>query len=164
MRNARAGGGDLPGEMDRLSHLRFGFDALALDDDTADRLLSGSLHPADTPRGYAEVARVMQAAISPVSLHGEKAAVEAMQAAMAESPVPERRTNVITKLLSAKAAAIAVTSLISMTGAAAATGSLPQPVQHAADHIASTVGVDLPTPPARPKVEDPKPEPPEAEP
>jgi hypothetical protein len=154
MRNGRAGAGDLPPEMDRMSHLRFGFDPLALDEDTADRLLTGSLHPADAPPGYGDVARVVQAALVPVSLEGEQAAVEAMQMAMAESPASERRKNVLTKLLSAKAAAIVATGLISMTGAAAATGTLPEPVQHAADHIASTVGVDLPSSPDRPKVSD----------
>jgi hypothetical protein len=142
--------------MARRSHLRFGFDPLALDEDTADRLLSGTVPPADAPPGYGEVARVVQAAVAPVLLEGEAAMVAAMQAEMATSPKPERRKNVLTKLLTAKAAAIAITGTLSMTGAAAATGSLPAPAQEVANHVASTVGVDLPAPAERPHVEPPK--------
>jgi hypothetical protein len=38
-----------------------------LDDDTAERLLAGRLHPEDAPPGYAEVARVLRAAAGPPS-------------------------------------------------------------------------------------------------
>ena len=38
---------------------------IPLDDDTAERLLAGHLHPEDAPPGYAEVARVLQAAAGP---------------------------------------------------------------------------------------------------
>ena len=55
-----------------------------LDDDTAERLLAGHLHPEDAPPGYAEVARVLQAAAGPPAreeLAGEKAALAGFRAA-----------------------------------------------------------------------------------
>ena len=50
----------------------------------------------------------------------------------------------IGKLLTAKAAAVAGVVLISATGAAAATGSLPSAVQRVAHSTLSHVGVDVP--------------------
>jgi hypothetical protein len=55
-----------------------------LDDDTAERLLAGHLHPEDAPPGYAEVARVLQAAAGPPAreeLAGEEAALAGFRAA-----------------------------------------------------------------------------------
>jgi hypothetical protein len=55
-----------------------------LDDDTAERLLAGHLHPEDAPPGYAEVARVLQAAAGPPAreeLAGEEAALAEFRAA-----------------------------------------------------------------------------------
>jgi hypothetical protein len=55
-----------------------------LDDDTAERLLAGRLHPEDAPPGYAEVARVLRAAAGPPSpeeLAGQEAALAGFRAA-----------------------------------------------------------------------------------
>jgi hypothetical protein len=55
-----------------------------LDDDTAERLLAGRLHPEDAPPGYAEVARVLRAAAAPPSpeeLAGREAALAGFRAA-----------------------------------------------------------------------------------
>jgi hypothetical protein len=55
-----------------------------LDDDTAERLLTGRLHPCDAPPAYAGVARVLQAATAPPTpeeLAGEAAAVAAFRSA-----------------------------------------------------------------------------------
>jgi hypothetical protein len=55
-----------------------------LDDDTAERLLAGHVHPEDAPPGYAEVARVLQAAAGPPAreeLAGEEAALAGFRAA-----------------------------------------------------------------------------------
>jgi hypothetical protein len=55
-----------------------------LDDDTAERLLAGHLHPEDAPPGYAEVARLLQAAAGPPSpeeLAGLEAALAGFRAA-----------------------------------------------------------------------------------
>jgi hypothetical protein len=56
---------------------------IPLDDDTAERLLAGHLHPEDAPPGYAEVARVLQAAAGPPAreeLAGEEAALAGFRA------------------------------------------------------------------------------------
>ncbi|HEX3214492.1 MAG TPA: hypothetical protein VH016_18140, partial [Actinomycetota bacterium] len=53
-----------------------------LDADTAERLLSGRLDPDDAPPGYAEVARLLQAAAAPADpaeLAGQAAAVDAFR-------------------------------------------------------------------------------------
>jgi hypothetical protein len=55
-----------------------------LDDDTAERLLAGRLHPEDAPPGYGEVARVLRAAAGPPSpeeLAGREAALAGFRAA-----------------------------------------------------------------------------------
>jgi hypothetical protein len=66
-----------------------------LDADTAERLLSGRLDPDDAPPGYADVARLLQAAAGPAEeaeLSGEAAAVRAFDAAQrGRSEVPGRR-------------------------------------------------------------------------
>ena len=56
------GGGDVfPAEMPEDPSPRI----VPLDADTAERLLSGRLDPDDAPPGYAEVARLLQAAAAP---------------------------------------------------------------------------------------------------
>jgi hypothetical protein len=65
-----------------------------LDDDTAERLLAGHLHPEDAPPGYAEVARVLQAAAGPPAreeLAGEEAALAGFRAAGRGSTVAAGR-------------------------------------------------------------------------
>jgi hypothetical protein len=55
-----------------------------LDDDTAERLLAGRLHPEDAPPGYAEVARLLRAAAGPASpdeLADQEAALAAFRVA-----------------------------------------------------------------------------------
>lgn len=57
-----------------------------LDADTAERLLSGRLDPDDAPPGYAEVARLLQAAAAPADpaeLTGQAAAMDAFRTAHA---------------------------------------------------------------------------------
>ncbi|MDP9209732.1 MAG: hypothetical protein M3O65_14850, partial [Actinomycetota bacterium] len=53
-----------------------------LDADTAERLLSGRLDPDDAPPGYAEVARLLRAAVAPADpaeLTGQAAAMDAFR-------------------------------------------------------------------------------------
>ncbi len=132
-----SGGDGMPAEMRRLLH-KLGADPLALDDDSADRLLAGRLDPADAPPGYAEVAAVMAAATAPGSPHelaGATSVLEAFRAADPR-PVPSRRAHMLVKLLTAKAAAAAVSAVLLAGGvAAAATGSLPDPAQRMAHRM-----------------------------
>ena len=66
-----------------------------LDDDTAERLLSGRLDPLDAPPSYAAVARLLQAAVAPPTpdeLGGEPSAVAAFGSIQARPrPAPGGR-------------------------------------------------------------------------
>jgi len=106
-------------------------------DDTADRLLSGRLPALDAPEPYRGLASLFEAA-SGAPTHGETAqkatVVAAAMAAMeAASPVHSaataplsRRRSMLSKLLTAKAAAAATVAVLGLgTAAAAATGALP---------------------------------------
>jgi hypothetical protein len=123
----------------------------SLDDDSASRLLQGLVHPDDAPPGYGSVARLLNAAgpLAPVDEDAAANTVSAMvEVIRASDPVPEtsRRKSMIGKLLAGKAvAAIAVVGLTA-SGAAAASGSLPDPVQNAVAGAVSHVGVDIPHP------------------
>jgi hypothetical protein len=82
-------GGVFPGEMP--DDLPFPTDPL--DDDTAERLLSGRLPPEDAPPSYAEVARYLRAAAGPPTpgeLAGEPAALAAFRTARAPVRGPAR--------------------------------------------------------------------------
>jgi hypothetical protein len=132
-------GSGLPAEMRRLlSWLRD--DPLALDDDSADRLLAGRLDPADAPPGYAETAAVMAAATAPArpdELAGMQALLDAFRAALDAPPQSPRRQRMLVRLLTVKALAAAFTGALLIGGvAAAATGSLPDAAQRMAHRIA----------------------------
>jgi hypothetical protein len=114
-----------------------------IDDDTADRLLSGRLAPEDAPSGYAGLAALACTATGPATpaeLAREPADVAAGVAAVVSGPVPlstlSRRRSMIGKLLTAKAAAgAAVLALGAGTAAAAISGALPiQATSHANTH------------------------------
>jgi hypothetical protein len=125
----------------------------SLDDDSASRLLQGTVHPDDAPPGYGSVAGLLSSAarfsLAPVDEDAAAATVSAMvEVIRSAGPVPQtsRRKSMIGKLLAGKAlAAVAVLGLTA-TGAAAATGSLPDPVQGAVSGAVSHVGVDIPHP------------------
>jgi len=121
-----------------------------LDDDSTARMLQGSVHPDDAPPGYGAVAGLLAAAARPVPVDDDVAAatVSAMVEAIREgarTPQTSRRKSMLTKLLAGKAA-LAALGVVALTasGAAAATGSLPTPVQNVVSGAASHVGVDLP--------------------
>jgi len=117
------------------------------DDRTIDRLLAGTVDPADAPPGFAGPARLLgQAADHLGPLDSDAAFVAALAAAVATNPLTPRRTSVLTKLVTAKVAAAAALVVLSATTAAAATGSLPDAAQSAAANAASHVGVNLPNP------------------
>jgi hypothetical protein len=143
-RNAPGDGGALPRDMRPLLAL---LGSPVLDEDTADRLLSGRLDPADTPPAYAPVARLVKAATGPATpeeLAGEAAVIAAFTAmAHADPPTPVlRRASMPSKFLSVKAAAAMLAAVLSVGGvAAAATGMLPgRAAQQATDHASSAAG------------------------
>jgi hypothetical protein len=117
----------------------------AVDQDTADRLLTGRLDPADAPPGYDAVARLLAAATAPASpdeLAGERA-VMAEFAATTGSRRAARRSGRPSRLLRVKAAAAIVAAALSIGGVAAAatTGLLGKPPRPVAPQAPSSSGV-----------------------
>jgi hypothetical protein len=114
-----------------------------LDDDTADRLLAGELPPLDAPPGYAPVATLLRAAAAPpraTELAPEDAARRAFVTARPAAAPPRRRR-------STRLAVLVVAGVLCLGGvAAAATGTLPDPVQAAAHTALQSVGVSVPAP------------------
>lgn len=144
----------LQDEMRRLLLGELGSDPLAIDQDTGGRLLSGRLDPADAPPGYAEVARVLEAAAAPANPHeleGEATAMAAFAAwrlhsASAVSHTARRRSRRGSKL-----AVVAVAVGVLMVGgvAAATTGTLPEPAQRVVDSVSRTAHHPPWSPPLR---------------
>jgi len=125
------------GEMRRLH--RTHRDPFALDQDTAERLLSGRLEPDDAPPGYSRVAELLARAASDRPAAEEQAGKAAALAAFAavrtrppHPPIPQR-WSVLTKLFTVKAVAAAVLGVLALGGVAAATGNLPAPAQQIVD-------------------------------
>ena len=133
-------------------------DPPALDGDSAERLASGRTAPDDAPPGYEGVASLLHSVASAAGpgLHGPNAVtvpkgeaetVAAMAAVLAPttptSLSSRRRQSMITKLVPAKVAAVAMGALLS-TGAAAAAGALPDPVQAAVSDALGAVGLQVP--------------------
>jgi len=126
----------------------------ALDEGSASRLLQGIVHPDDAPPGYGAVADLLNSAARlPLGAVSEEVAaatvsamVEVIRDALVRTPEISRRKTMLGKLLAGKAlAAVAVIGLTA-SGAAAATGSLPDPAQEVVSDALSKVGVDVPHP------------------
>lgn len=122
----------------------------SLDEDSATRMLQGAVHPDDAPPGYGSVAGLLAAASARPTLDEDAGAatIAAMVEAIRDAgPVAQpRRKPMLGKLLAGKAiAAVAVLGLTA-TGAVAAAGSLPEPVQGVVSDAVSHVGVDIPHP------------------
>src|SRR5207244_12576618 len=108
-------------------------------------------HPDDAPPGYGAVAGRLASAAQPAPVDEDAAAttVSAMVEAIrgsASTPQMSRRTSMLKKLLAGKALAAVGIVALTASGAAAATGSLPDPVQGVVAGAVSHVGVDLPQP------------------
>jgi hypothetical protein len=128
---------------------------LALDEGTAERLLTGRLDAADAPPGYGRVAALLASVSAPPDtqeLAGQAAVVAAFEAAARSRParpvgvrllIP-RRSQVFTKLLTVKVASAVLGVLVTGGVAAAATGSLPAPAQQAAHALLGGAGVPAP--------------------
>jgi len=122
-----------------------------LDEDSVSRMLQGTVHPDDAPPGYGAVAGLLASAAQPAPVDEDAAAttVSAMVEAIrgsASTPQMSRRTSMLKKLLAGKALAAVGIVALTASGAAAATGSLPDPVQGVVAGAVSHVGVDLPQP------------------
>lgn len=133
-----------------------GLDPLALDEDTAERLLNGELAPDQAPPGYAEVVALlaaMLAAPSPAELAGQAAAVVELHAVTRTGPAAVIGRRVAKRSRRRRvglAVAVVVGALATGGAAAAATGRLPGPIQDAAGGILAPVGGAEPAPPTQP--------------
>ena len=122
-----------------------------IDDDTANRLLSGQVASEDAPPDYRAIARVVRAARFPTGVDParESATVAAFVEALhsgSHPPVSDRRNSMLARLLSAKIAAIAAVGVLGATAAAAATNTLPDRAQSVVSGAASHVGLSIPNP------------------
>ena len=146
-------------EMRRPTRPRHGFDPLALDDLSVDRLLTGTLVPASAPPGYARVAELLAATVAaptPRELAGQASVLAEVRAvartrssvALAGPARPPRRRR------RAGLAVVVVVGALATGGvaAAAATGHLPEPVRQAARSILASGGE-----PATPEPPEPAP-------
>jgi hypothetical protein len=109
-----------------------------------ERLLEGRLDPVSAPPGYGGLARLLAAATAPAApqeLAGEQLALATFAAEMRSHPpilVP-RRTAVLGKVFTMKAAAAALVAVLSIGGvAAAASGLLPGQASPVADQAPAT--------------------------
>ncbi len=120
------------------------------DPSTAERLVAGRMGADDAPPGYRRVAALLGDAGSgfsePTGPAGA-ATVSAMAAAIQSAPtlqIASRRRSMLSKVLAAKTIAVVSVLALSASGAAAATGNLPDPVQAKVARAAKHVGVNLP--------------------
>jgi hypothetical protein len=127
-----------------------------IDERTADRLFAGSLSAHDAPNGLGQAAELVRRALAPanpselareasvVSMAGAVSSEAMLNTAMAPVSAHTRRRNMLTKLLTAKAAAAATAAALGLgTAAAAATGSLPgQGASHASSTAANVLAAN----------------------
>ena len=134
-------------EMRRPTRPRHGFDPLALDDMSVDRLLTGTVVPASAPPGYARVAELLAATVAaptPRELAGQASVLAELRAvartrssvALAGPVSPPRRR----RRRAGLAVVVVVGALATGGVAAATTGHLPEPVRQAARSILASGG------------------------
>jgi hypothetical protein len=140
-------------EMRQPRRPRHGFDPLALDDISVDRLLTGTLAPASAPPGYARVAELLAATVAPPTpreLAGQASVLAELRAvtrtrasvALASPARPPRRR----RRRAGLAVVVVVGALATGGVAAATTGHLPGPVREAARSILTISGGGPATP------------------
>jgi hypothetical protein len=135
------------------SDMDFDVRPVALDLDTADRLLAGSVAPEDAPPGYAQVASLLEAASTKPSVQelGHEREVVTILAAVVRSssrkrrPSPRRPFMPFT-LSRARLAAACAAAVLACTAGLASAGSLPGAAQDIAAAMLGKIGVSVPDP------------------
>jgi hypothetical protein len=126
-----------------------GMDALTLDANTAERLVTGAVGVDDAPPRYRSVVRVLdelRADPGGSELGGAPAAVDAIASAVVLGPRGRaarhtRRRRSRAGLL----AAVSVVSCVLLTGGLAAAGALPAPAQRVASAALDRIGISVPS-------------------
>jgi len=125
-----------------------GMRRLGFDLDTADRLLGGSVDPADAPAGLEGVAALVRSA-GGTAAAAERTSNPQLVAAIAGAVLESAGVARARSRIAPRAAAVAAAFTL-LTGtaaaAAAANGSLPGPAQHTIASVVDHVGVSVPDP------------------
>ena len=132
----------------------FEMHGLPFDPVTAEAILAGKVSADDAPSGYKAVATLILAAKPQVLAQGAAVEDQVVAAFAAELRTPSSvptgashgRSRVLGKVLTAKAAVALAVVAFGGVAAAAATGSLPSPVQSAAASGLAHVGISIPHP------------------
>ena len=131
----------------------------ALDDQTAERLLHGSMDPADAPPEYRDVARALldlSGAPNRMELADQEQWVDQITAVIIE-PKSERRVPMWkAKRYGLRLAAPVLALALSVTTGLAVAGALPGPAQDIAAHLLAGVGISAPASDAHPGRRDDK--------
>ena len=129
-------------------------DPLALDEDVVERLLDGDLPPDQVQAGYAEVAALLAAAVaapSPAELAGQEAALAELRAVTrARRAIPGATGRPGRRRRVGLLVAVAVVGLSTTGIAAAATGTIPDPIRDTARRLLATVDDTAPMPSTTP--------------
>jgi hypothetical protein len=117
-----------------------------LDQDTADRLLAGRLTSDDAPPGYGGVARLLQRAHvdTVLDVTDDELVVAMVNAIVATDPTRTERNHVLTRIVTTKVLMATAVVALTATGAAAATGTLPDQAQNGLARAAQHIGINLP--------------------
>jgi hypothetical protein len=117
-----------------------------LDDAAVERLLVGDVEPADAPEGWSAVAVLLRAAAEVEPVEGPSAELLASLVAAAPGTSWSRHDGggVVARRRIGAAVFGATLLLGAGTGVAAATGSLPGPIQGVIHDVADAVGLDVP--------------------
>jgi hypothetical protein len=139
--------------MSSWSDLDHDVQPVPLDPNTADRLLCGAIAPEDAPPGYAEVTRLLDAALAPSTdeeLAREAETVQMMAAAVRSSqesdPASPRRSLKPFALTRPRATAALVAAGLACSTSLAFAGALPGAAQQIASTMLAKVGVTVPGP------------------
>jgi len=124
-------------DMRRLGH-HLDRDPLDIDQGTAERLLAGTLDPADAPPAYAAVAQVLAVAGAPP--RPEELAGEAEALALFSEHAPARAVRAGRRLARLTVVAAVLLGLVSVGGIGFATGVLPRTGQWLNRTVQSVVG------------------------
>ena len=118
-----------------------------LDSDTANRLLAGRLEPDDAPPCYRKVAQLLQDARSGnghPEVTDDAVILAVVDAITHPDELAQKRKHMLTRIVTTKVATVTAVVALSATGAAAATGSLPDTAQNGLAKAAAHIGINLP--------------------